>query len=270
MEATGNKPLTYSSPVNREVILLAGEDFDANRDPGLTNYLPEKVGTETLVVELNTDNWPFLFLEKRGVPFHYLLPLFIIFALAFVLLYKIGLRPIDVNWHLLFMGGAFLLIETKAVTTLALVFGSIWMVNSIVIAAILLMILLSNFVVSSLPSMSYLVLYLGLCASVLFNFGFSFDSLNQPEWQTKALVSGLDIALPLFFAALIFAKAFSAVEPPSNGLASNLLGGLVGGLLEYLDMWAGLRALNLIALTLYVLSAVCLTVKLRSQSTFEP
>ena len=270
MESTGTMPLTYVSPVNGEVILLAGEGFDANRDLGLTNYLPDRIGIATLDVEPTSDDWPFLFLEKRGVPFHYLLPLFTIFVLAFVPLYKIGLRPVDVNWHLFFMGAAFLLIETKAVTTLALVFGSTWMVNSIVMAAILLMILFSNLVVSKLPSMGYLVLYLGLCASILFNFGFSFDSINQLDWQTRAFVSGLIIAVPLFFAALIFAKAFSTVESPSKGLASNLLGGLVGGLLEYLDMWTGLRSLNLIALTLYVLSAVCLSVKLRSQSTPKP
>ena len=118
--------------------------------------------------------------------------------------------------------------------------------------------------------MGHLALYFGLCASILFNFGFSFDSLNQLEWQTRALVSGLVIALPLFFAALIFAKAFSVVDSPSESLASNLLGGLVKGLLEYLDMWTGLRALNLIALTLYLLSAVSLSLKWRSRSTAEP
>jgi SAM-dependent methyltransferase len=270
MEASGSVPLVYTSPLNGEVILLAGEGFDANRDPGMTNYLPERIGPETFVVEPTSDDWPFLFLEKRGVPFHYLLPLFIILALALVPLYKVGLRPGDVDWHLFFMGGAFLLIETKAVTTLALVFGSTWMVNSIVIAAILLMILISNLLVLWRPFKGYLFLYLGLCASILFNFGFSFDSLNQLEWQTRALVSGLVIALPLFFAALIFAKAFSTVESPSNGLASNLLGGLVGGLLEYLDMWTGLRTLNLIALTLYLLSALFLSLKLRSRPTAEP
>lgn len=175
------------------------------------------------------------------------------------------------SWELLLINWISLFLELAIIRRLSAevrIFA--YFKNLPLMAAILLMILLSNLVASSLPSMGYLVLYLGLCASVLFNFRFSFDSLNQLEWQRKALVSGLVIALPLFFAALIFAKAFSAVESPSNGLASNLLGGLVGGLLEYLDMWTGLRALNLIALTLYVLSAVCLSVKLRSQSTSEP
>jgi hypothetical protein len=55
-------------------------------------------------------------------------------------------------------------------------------------------------------------------------------------------------------AALIFAKAFAQVASSSNGLASNLFGALVGGLLEYLDMWTGLRWLNTIALVLYGVS----------------
>jgi hypothetical protein len=44
------------------------------------------------------------------------------------------------------------------------------------------------------------------------------------------------------------------MKSPSAALGSNLFGALVGGLLEYLDMWMGLRALNLIALALYLVS----------------
>jgi hypothetical protein len=96
------------------------------------------------------------------------------------------------------------------------------------------------------------------------NFFFSFDALNKLGWNGKLLASVFIIGLPIFFAALIFAKAFSAVESPSKALAANLLGALVGGLLEYLDMWTGLRGLNLIALLLYALSAVFLAIQMKS------
>ena len=80
------------------------------------------------------------------------------------------------------------------------------------------------------------------------------------------MFGGTIIGLPIFFAALIFAKAFAVVESPSFALASNLFGALVGGLLEYLDMWTGLRFLNVIAIILYGLSFISLYIKVRHSS----
>ena len=43
-----------------------------------------------------------------------------------------------------FLGAGFMLLETKGVVQMALLFGATWFVNSIVFAAILVMILASN------------------------------------------------------------------------------------------------------------------------------
>ena len=43
-----------------------------------------------------------------------------------------------------FLGAGFMLVETKAVVHMALLFGSTWMVNSVVFFAVLVMILLAN------------------------------------------------------------------------------------------------------------------------------
>jgi len=208
-EVMGKDPLVYGTKVS--AIFLAGDIFDNNRNPGITNYFPLETPTGPPTVEPTSDDWPFLFLEKRGIPFHYLLPLFIIFILSFIPLRisRIGVR--DINWHLFFMGAAFLLIETKAVTTLALIFGSTWMVNSVVFSAVLMMILLANLLAGRLSFLSFTSLYLGLFATLLFNYFFSFDTLNQFEWNIRVLSGGFIIGLPLFFAALIFAKAFAVV-----------------------------------------------------------
>ena len=69
---------------------------------------------------------------------------------------------------------------------------------------------------------------------------------------------------------MIFAKAFAAVESPSKALAANLFGSLLGGVLEYLDMWTGLSWLNLVALFLYCLSALALYTQKRSVSAYVP
>jgi len=261
-EAVGTEPLIYTN--KNETIMLAGDIFDTVNDPGVTNYLPRKSPTNSTMVEPTSDDWPFLFLEKRGVPFHYILPLLIIFVLSFIPLRisRVGLG--DINWHLFFMGAAFLLVETKAVTTLALIIGSTWVVNSVVFSAVLIMILIANLLIIKWPaSVTFTYLYIPLSVSLLFNYAFDFDLLNLLSWDTRLLLGGFIIGFPLFFAALIFAKAFAVVESPSMALASNLIGALVGGLLEYLDMLTGLRFLNIIALILYGLSFIFLYIKSR-------
>src|SRR5438105_6861786 len=51
-----------------------------------------------------------------------------------------------------FLGAGFMLLETKSVVHMALLFGATWIVNSIVFAAILVMILLANlFVIAAKP-----------------------------------------------------------------------------------------------------------------------
>jgi hypothetical protein len=193
------------------------------------------------------------------------MPLFIILLLSLIPVRLCGVRSNSVNWHLFFMGAAFLLIETKAVTTLALIFGSTWIVNSIVIGAILTMILVANLLMERLSGTMFPWLYTSLFASLFLNFYFPFSALSQYSWGLRLSISSLIVGLPILFAALIFAKAFAVVQSPSVSLASNLLGGLVGGLLEYLDMWVGLKWLNILALALYVLSAVFLAVGERSR-----
>ncbi len=44
----------------------------------------------------------------------------------------------------------------------------------------------------------------------------------------------------------------------SEALGSNLLGAVVGGVLESISFWTGLRALLLVAVLLYALSAIAL------------
>lgn len=254
----GRSVLVFGSSLLEEAILLAGDRFDASRDPGPTVYRPMQTSFQAAPVEPTTDDWPFLFLEKRGIPFHYLMPLFIILMLCLIPVRLCGARSGDLNWQLFFMGAAFLLIETKAVTTLALIFGSTWLVNSIVIGAILSMILVANLLMERLSGTKFSWLYISLFASLLLNFYFPFSALNEYSWGLRLSISSLIVGLPIVFAALIFAKAFAVVQSPSLSLASNLLGGLVGGLLEYLDMWVGLKWLNILALSLYALSAVFL------------
>ena len=253
-EVMGNTPVVLASPTNQEIILLSGDLFDPSRELKVTDYQPVALPFTFSQVEATTDDWPFLFLEQRGIPFHYLSPLLIICALAIIPLRYCKLKVGNIDWHLFFMGASFLLIESKAVTTLGLLFGSTWLVNSVVIGSILLMILLANCCISLGYDGSFGALYSVLVVTLILNFVFPFDWLNTLVWELRLAVAGMIVASPLFIAALIFAKAFSEVSSPSIALASNLFGSLVGGVLEYGDMWTGLRWLNILALAFYLVS----------------
>ena len=59
-------------------------------------------------------------------------------------------RRLGLDAQMFFLGAGFMLIETKAVVQMALLFGSTWMVNSVVFFAVLVMILVANlFVLAS-------------------------------------------------------------------------------------------------------------------------
>ena len=59
---------------------------------------------------------------------------------------------------------------------------------------------------------------------------------------------------PVFFASILFIRTFAAARFAGSALGSNLLGSLVGGLMESLSMWIGLRALLFLALGFYVMA----------------
>ena len=77
-----------------------------------------------------------------------------------------------VNGHFFFLGAAFLLIETVSVTRFAMLFGSTWVVNSIVFSAILIVVLLSNLWMNRIQSFNIHLLYGLLAAAVMINFMF--------------------------------------------------------------------------------------------------
>ena len=70
-------------------------------------------------------------------------------ALTRLLIRKTGAAGQVINWHFFFLGAGFLLLEAQIVSRMAMLFGRTWLVNSIVIAAILVLIVAVNFLVDS-------------------------------------------------------------------------------------------------------------------------
>jgi hypothetical protein len=60
--------------------------------------------------------------------------------------------------------------------------------------------------------------------------------------------------VPVFLANLIFAERFRQTADPSAAFGANLLGAMVGGVLEYLSLITGYRGLLVIVALLYGLA----------------
>ena len=166
---------------------------------------------------------------------------------------RLGL-PID--GRMFFLGAAFMLLETRAVVQLALLFGSTWLVNSLVFAAALILILLANLYVLRVPNLKLVRHYAGLllilAAAILTRVDVFLA--GGIVWRYAApcfLALG-----PMFFAGVVFARSFRDAGDPDRAFGFNIAGAVVGGFAESLSMLLGFRYLLLVAVLLYLLSAI--------------
>ncbi|TMF22684.1 MAG: spermidine synthase [Chloroflexi bacterium] len=200
-----------------------------------------------------TDDYPFLYLQARTIPDFYLLTLALILgsALLLVRLSAGTLRPMGRYLDLFCMGAAFLLLETKNVVQFALLFGTTWFVNSLVFVGILLAVYLAIEVARRVDLGPSWRLYLALLVALAVAW------LVQPELLlTLAVVPRFVAAIviafaPVFLANLVFARRFRDVSASNLAFAANLLGAMVGGVLEYASLLTGYRALLILIALLY-------------------
>ncbi len=115
-----------------------------------------------------TDDWPFLYLVDRMIPDLGIRSMLIIgllgIAMVWLFLPKGGGGRIRFDTRMFFLGAAFMLLETKAIVQLALLFGSTWFVNSMVFFVALVLVLLANLFVLKGPPVKPVWLYAGLLA----------------------------------------------------------------------------------------------------------
>ncbi len=227
--------------------------------PGLRQYLGVQQPQSAGLVEPATDDWPFLYLEGRELPRQYGIALVTLLTISLASVFGCSggrLRRIDL--HFFFLGSAFLLIETLSVTRFALLFGSTWVVNSIVFTAILLVILLANLIMQRLSTVNLRLCYTLLAISILVNFLYPIHDLLGVRLWLRLVVAMVLMGSPLFFAAFVFAHSFKRSATPDLAFASNLLGAVVGGLAEYSTLIIGFRHQLLVALVMYALSYAAL------------
>lgn len=258
---TGPKQL--SAPVSSTVIDVASakDKVFADRKQITWRYSDTEGYLDSALfsdhAELLTDDWPFLYMRSRSIPPNYMFALLLTFMATLLLVWRM-VPSIDMkksaNWNFFALGAAFALLETRGITEIALVFGSTWVTNTIVIGAILTMILLANLVVARWhPPLTWV--YAGLFGVVIIDFLFPLQRLLGLSFGTQVLAAGIRVAAPMFFAGIVFARWFERTDTPSAALGANLIGAVLGGLLEYLSLIIGLRKLYLLALLFYAVSA---------------
>jgi hypothetical protein len=168
----------------------------------------------------------------------------VIALLSGVILYGFSpQRRVRLNPQMFFLGAGFMLLETKGVVHMALLFGSTWIVNSIVFFAILVMVRRLG------PWYALLVAALLVNALVPMNVYLSLAP------AARIAASCLVVFVPVFFAGVIFAALFRDSRRPDVDLGSNVAGIVLGGLSEQLSLVLGFSHLLLVAIAYYLLSA---------------
>ena len=138
-----------------------------------------------------------------------------------------------------------------------MVLGNTWWVNAVIISGILVMILIANLLVVKLPRMPIAISYVGLIGSCV---GLYFVDLSQfafLPYGEKAVVIALLAGTPILFSGVIFIRSFAVVAGKDVALGANLIGAMIGGLLQSLTFVTGIKALLLIVAALYLTALFC-------------
>jgi hypothetical protein len=250
---------------------LGANGFDVQPDalPAAERADWQQIAPTTLVHEAGTprfatDDWPFLYLHDKLIPDLNIRSMVILGVLGVAMVYMFlpkGRRRIRFDRRMFFLGAAFMLLETKAVVQLALLFGSAWIVNSLVFFTALILILLANLFVLKGPPTRLVWHYAGLIALLTVTIVTPFDMFLSGDIFTRYVVPCALALGPMFFAGVIFARLFRDSGDPDMAFASNIAGSLVGGLSETFSMLLGFRYLLLLAIAFYLLSAMMTEVR---------
>jgi hypothetical protein len=139
---------------------------------------------------------------------------------------------------------------------MALLFGSTWVVNSIVFFAVLVMILIANLWTLRLRTSRLGIYYAGLFVTLLLNTLVSLDFFLGMNRTLQVVGACLLVFAPILFAGLIFAALFKRTNEPDRSFGFNIAGAMIGGLAEYSSMLLGFRYLIIVAIAFYALSAL--------------
>ncbi len=260
--ATGQEPLIYRDGGSLAIISPKGP---------LPHPPPARIGDWSLGpvppgrIDLATDDWPYLYLERQDIPADYLLVIGVLLAVSVVAVLALrGTGFGATDGHFLFMGWGFLLLQTKSIGDCSLYFGTTWLVTTLVITGVLLMVLLANWVaLRHLPEFRPW-LFAPLFVSLLLLLLVPRELILAQSLAFRLAWTLLAVPLPVFFAGLIFSTTFRSAGNLAALFGANLIGATIGGFCEYLGMLIGNHRLGYLVLAAYAASLLCLSVRRRA------
>ena len=255
----GRAPICVATEYDGSVIFLASNNANWGLPPAVIaqsgfTQRTSMYANPSLRADVSTDDWPFLYMPLRIYPVSYLIMVVQIVLLSVLITGNfLSEKPRFSHLSFFFLGVGFMLIETKGITEMGLTFGNTWQVIGFVIAGILIMAFLGNCAVRWLNIRRPLVPYLFLWAALAIGW-FVARSGGFPSTALGRLETGIVLTCPVLFSGIVFSTLLSGKGRVSGMMASNLLGAICGGLLEYNSMYFGFRSLYLAALACYILA----------------
>lgn len=259
-EVFGQEPICFRVPVTQYgwggLIFVAG-NLDGAREqvaanPRLAGAIAKWQQDNPVVLTgttpIATDDWPYIYLRSARVPTLYYLLAALMALLMVRCARRLELRGLVIGWrseawHFFFLGAAFLLLEVQNISKASVVLGNTWLVSAVIISGILAMVLVANLVVARLPKLPTLWVYGGLFLICLLLGVTDVARFAFLPYGLKALVVGGLTSLPMLFSGVIFARSFLNAARKDEALGANLIGALVGGLLQSITFVVGIRAL---------------------------
>jgi hypothetical protein len=227
----------------------------------------DRYADPALAAEASSDDWPFLYIAHRRYPLSSVAMGALVFGLTALLLRAFtGTSPAWSGLPFFLTGTGFMLVETKAITELGLTFGNTWQVVGISISGILVMAFLATVAVRARPGGTDVVFpSLLLLASLAAGWWVSGAGGFAPTAGGKAVAVAL-LSVPVFFSGIVFARLLAREVNVAGAMAANLMGAMLGGLLEYNAMYFGFRFLYVLAGVPYLLVLILGSGNLRRRS----
>jgi spermidine synthase len=256
----GKEPKVFRHAGNSWLVTLVSGNSDKHLSVRVEDSFVEitdQFNNGNLGVDPSTDDWPFLYINKRTYPIGYAILLSMLFVVAIV----IANQTVDKGARLIsapsfFLGVGFLLVEAKNITELGLVLGNRWQVISVVIASILLMAFLANLLAIRLKTHDLGLIYILLLSSLALGTIYLPAIAASGNLKNSLPLATVVLAAPLFFSGLAFSLELKRANSIIVVMSSNLLGAMLGGILEYNSLYFGFRGLYVIAILVYVMAFI--------------
>ena len=116
------------------------------------------------------------------------------------------------------------------------------------------MALLANWIAHKFPRIQISAVYLALIGICLALFFVDLAQFAFLPYAAKVLVIGSLTTLPMLFSGIIFIQSFARAKGKDEALGANMVGSLVGALIQSVTFVVGIKTLLLIVTGLYLLS----------------